>query len=147
VTLAYSAHDVKDPHNRVDRAIIASPALADLDGDGGLDVIVGGTDRRLYVWDGHGTPRSGFPVLVADRTRVSVNPVNDKVTPLFGGCGSAANCAFRGEKIIDSPAVGDIDGDGSLDIVVGTNEAYNEPINASLTSGTSAALAQVLALA
>src|SRR5439155_1200372 len=56
-----------------------------------------------------------------------------------------ANCAFRGEKIMDSPAIGDIDHDGSLDIVVGTNEAYNEPINASLSSGTSMAVAELLA--
>jgi hypothetical protein len=140
VNLAYSAHDVKDPHNRVDRAIIASPALADLDGDGGLDIVVGGNDRHLYVWDGFGTPRSGFPVLVVDASRMaSINPVNDKVTPLPG--------AFRGEKIMDSPAIGDIDHDGSLDIVVGTNECYDEPINASLSSGTSAAVAQLLAAA
>ena len=32
--------------------------------------------------------------------------------------------ASRGEKIMDSPGVGDIDDDGSLDIVVGTNEEY-----------------------
>jgi len=140
VNYAYSAHDVKDPHNRVDRAIIASPALADLDGDGGLDIVVGGNDRHIYVWDGHGTPRPGFPVLVVDASRMaSIDPTNHKVTPLPG--------AFRGEKIMDSPAIGDIDHDGSLDIVVGTNECYDEPINVSLTSGTSAALAQLLSVA
>src|SRR5207253_1890117 len=140
VNLVYSAHDVKDPHNRVDRAIIGSPALADLDGDGGLDIVVGGNDRHIYVWDGHGTPRPGFPVLVVDPSRMaSIDPVNHKVVPLPG--------AFRGEKIISSPAIGDIDHDGSLDIVVGTNECYDEPINASLSSGTSAGLARLLAAA
>jgi hypothetical protein len=142
VTYAYSTRPdfVKDSHNRVDRAIVASPALADLDGDGGLDIIVGGNDRHIYVWDGLGNPRPGFPVLVVDATRMaSINPVNDKVVPLPG--------AFRGEKIMDSPAIGDIDHDGSLDIVVGTNECYDEPINASLSSGTSAAVAQLLAAA
>ena len=68
VNLAYSAHAVKNPHNRVDRAIIASPALADLDGDGGLDIVVGGNDRHLYVWNGLGVPRPGFPVLIVDAT-------------------------------------------------------------------------------
>src|SRR6185295_18061717 len=95
VNLAYSAHAVKDPHNRVDRAIIASPALADLDGDGGLDIVVGGNDRHLYVWNGLGVARPGFPVLVVDATRMaSINPTNHKVVPLPG--------AFRGEKIMDS---------------------------------------------
>ena len=140
VNYAYSTRPdfVKDSHNRVDRAIIASPALADLDGDGGLDIVVGGNDRHVYVWDGFGVPRSGFPVLVVDASRMaSIDPVNHKVVPNPG--------AFRGEKIMDSPAIGDIDHDGSLDIVVGTNECYDEPINASLSSGTSAAVAQLLA--
>jgi hypothetical protein len=140
VNLAYSAHAVKDPHNRVDRAIVASPALADLDGDGGLDIVVGGHDRHVYVWNGLGVPRPGFPVLVVDATRMaSIDPVNHKVVPLPG--------AFRGEKIMSSPALGDIDHDGSIDIVVGTNECYDEPVNASLSSGTSAAIAQLLAAA
>ncbi len=140
VNLAYSAHDVKNPNNRVDRAIIASPALADLDGDGGLDVVAGGNDRHLYVWNGLGVPRPGFPVQMVDATRVaSINPVNHQVTPLPG--------AFRGEKIMNSPGIGDIDDDGALDIVVGTNECYDEPLNVSLTSGTAAALGQLLAAA
>jgi len=141
VTYAFSTRPdfVKDEHNRVDRAIVASPALADLDGDGGLDIVVGGQDRHIYVWDGFGTPRPGFPVLVVDASRMQSIGTNDKVVPLPG--------AFRGEKIMDSPAIGDIDHDGSLDIVVGTNECYDEPINASLSSGTSAAVAQLLAAA
>jgi hypothetical protein len=140
VSLVYSSHAVKDPHNRVDRAIIGSPALADLDGDGGLDVVVGGNDRHVYVWNGLGVPRPGFPVLVVDATRMaSIDPGNHKVVPLPG--------KFRGEKIMSSPALGDIDDDGSIDIVVGTNECYDEPVNASLSSGTSALVAQLLAAA
>jgi hypothetical protein len=137
VTLLYSSHAVKDPANTVDRAIISSPALADLDGNGGLDVIVAGNDRHLYVWNGLGVPRPGFPLLVVDAARMAaIDPVTHKVTPLPG--------AFRGSKIIDSPAVGDLDDDGSLDIVIGTNEAYDETPN---SSGTSAALNQLLTLA
>ncbi|MEO6028931.1 MAG: S8 family serine peptidase [Candidatus Binatia bacterium] len=138
VNLVYSS--VKDPQNRVDRAIIASPALADLDGEGGLDVIAGGNDRHLYVWNGLGVPRPGFPLQMVDPTRVAaIDPVTHHVTPLPG--------AYRGDKIMSSPGVGDIDDDGSLDIVVGTNECYDEPLNVSLSSGTAAAVGQLLAAA
>jgi hypothetical protein len=130
----FSSSAVLDPANTVDVAIIASPALADLDGDGGLDIVVGGNDRHVYVWDGLGNPRPGFPVLVVDESRMAaIDPVSHQVTPLPG--------AFRGSKIMTSPAVGDLDGDGSLDIVVGTNEAYAETPNWSLTSAAATAIA------
>src|SRR6266516_7059296 len=137
VNRLYSSHAVRDPANTVDRFIIGSPVLAALGGDRGLDIIVGAADRHVYVWNGQGVPRPGFPVLVVDASRmVSIDPNNHKVTPKPG--------AFRGSKIIDSPAVGDIDHDGTPDIVVGTNEEYDEPPNFSLTSTTASALAPVL---
>lgn len=40
----------------------ASPAVADLDGDGSLEVLMGADDRRLYAFHFDGTPVSGFPI-------------------------------------------------------------------------------------
>jgi hypothetical protein len=40
----------------------ASPAVADLDGDGSLEVLIGAEDRRLYAFHYDGTPVSGFPI-------------------------------------------------------------------------------------
>jgi peptidase C25-like protein/flagellar hook capping protein FlgD/VCBS repeat protein len=40
----------------------ASPAVADLDGDGKLEVLIGAEDRRLYAFHFDGTPVSGFPI-------------------------------------------------------------------------------------
>jgi hypothetical protein len=40
----------------------ASPAVADLDGDGTLEVLIGAEDRRLYAYRFDGTPVSGFPI-------------------------------------------------------------------------------------
>ncbi len=40
----------------------ASPAVADLDGDGTLEVLIGAEDRRLYAFRFDGTPFSGFPI-------------------------------------------------------------------------------------
>lgn len=40
----------------------ASPAVADLDGDGTLEVLIGAEDRRLYAFHFDGTAVSGFPI-------------------------------------------------------------------------------------
>jgi subtilisin family serine protease len=83
---------------RLDAAIYASPALADLDRDGKLDVVVGAADQRVYALRGDGRAVPGWPVLARDGADVS--------------------------KILSSPAIGDLDGDGSPDVVEGTGEAY-----------------------
>ncbi len=82
----------------VARGSFASPVLADFDGDGKLEVIVPAFDGNVYVWNGDGTPRSGFPVLVH--------------SPL----------AYKTNHILTTPAVADFNGDGIPDIAVGTNE-------------------------
>ena len=40
----------------------ASPAVADLDGDGSPEILIGAEDRRLYAFHANGTPVSGFPI-------------------------------------------------------------------------------------
>ena len=85
---------------RRDAAIYASPALADLNGDRKLDIVVGAADQKVYAWNGRGRRLPGWPVLARD-------PAGGDVA-----------------KILSSPAVGDVNGDGSPDVVEGTAEAY-----------------------
>ncbi|MGE5175265.1 MAG: C25 family cysteine peptidase [Hyphomicrobiales bacterium] len=47
----------------------ASPAVADLDGDGSLEVLIGAEDRRLYAFHADGTPVSGFPIEIDGEVR------------------------------------------------------------------------------
>ncbi len=120
-TPAFSSPTIRDEANRLDPGFLATPALADLDRDGRLEIIIGALDRHLYVWRDDGTPQPGFPILMVDRTVTTVNALTGKVTwNLSGG----QPVGSRGTKIVASPAVGDIDGDGFLEIVQGTNEEY-----------------------
>jgi hypothetical protein len=47
----------------------ASPAVADLDGDGRLEILIGAEDRRLYAFHFDGTPVSGFPIEIGAEAR------------------------------------------------------------------------------
>ena len=85
------------PGRAWDRGVVAAPTLADLTGDGRLEVIVAGADQRLYVWDAEGERLAGYPLELCQPET----------------CGA---------RVVSSPAIGDVDGDGDLEIVIGTNE-------------------------
>jgi hypothetical protein len=105
--------------HRTQHGFIGSPVLADLDGDDTMEVIAAGMDRHLYAWHRDGSPVRGFPVLVVDRSKVaSINGTTHQVT-FKGDAGS-----YQQGAIVDTPAVGDLNGDGKPEIVVGTNEEY-----------------------
>ncbi len=120
-TPAFSDPAIRNEANRLDPGFLATPALADIDRDGSLEIIIGAMDRHLYVWRADGTPQPGFPILMVDRTVTAVNPATGQVT---WNLSSGQPVGSRGTKIVGSPAVGDIDGDGFLEIVQGTNEEY-----------------------
>ncbi len=83
----------------LDSGIFAAPVLADLDGDGDLEIIVAALDSHLYVWHHDGTAMTGWPVLLSDGEQRT--------------------------RIVGTPSVGDIDGDGALEIVVSSTENYD----------------------
>lgn len=112
--------DPRDPNNRLLPGIIGAPALADLTGNGQLDVVVSSLDRHVYAWTPGGQLLPGYPVLVVDPAQVqSVDPTTNHVT-----FKPSVNVQM-GSMILDTPAVGKLDGgSGPPDLVVGTDEEY-----------------------
>jgi len=106
---------------------LAAPALGQLTGGPGLDVVAASLDRHVYAWDPTGGPVPGWPVLVIDPTRVkSIDPFTNRVT--F----SPTADVKQGSELVDTPAVGPLSGSGRPDVIVGASEEYGGQMNADL---------------
>ncbi len=125
-----------------------SPALADLDGDGSLEVVTACEDHKLYAWNGDGSPVPNWPV--TPKTMLGATQLFNMESPTvadYDGDGQLevfmpigwevavigangvqetndgahpGNPTYNSGYIIpSSPAIGDIDNDGALEMAVG----------------------------
>ena len=144
---------------------ISSVALGDLDGDDKLDIVSGsysGEDYEVIAWRNDGTPFTGFWMqydVGASTDSVRVVAVgdldNDNDLDIVSGSNSAEDfelIAWQNDgtpfgepwapndvgasSTINSLALGDLDGDGDLDIVTGSNSAEEVEVVAWRNDGT-----------
>lgn len=113
--------------------IYSSPTVADLDGDGYLDIIIGTSFGLFYVLDHKGKTRENFPLEMAEiQGAVVAADINDdgKIELVTADAhGNVAAWTPQGKEIWEvhlkslvpqGPTIGDVDGDGHTDVVVPT---------------------------
>jgi hypothetical protein len=130
--------------NWVNAAVYSSPAIADLDGDGWLEIVVGANNAantkndngRVYAWRQDGQPLPGWPQNTAGSVAVSSPALadidNDGLLEVFVGSEDGRVYAWHhdGQAVAgwpsppfpyfvwSSPTVGDYDGDGNLELII-----------------------------
>jgi hypothetical protein len=136
--------DLSAPFGVLD-PVMSSPAIGDVDGDGIVEVAVGGLDENIYLVDGRtgfdkpGWPKRNLDTVFSSPALFDLNG-DGKLEVIIGGdrngLGGQIHAfrpdgselpgfpIFTDQAMSSSPAIGDIDGDGKPEIVIGTGSFF-----------------------
>ena len=153
----FSVSPFGDNPDGIPDGVFSTPAVGDVDGDRHPDIVFGGWDLRIHALDHLGRPLAGFPFWHDDTVWSSPalydSDGDGRMEIFIGGDSSSGGPedwpggVFRaldwtgdparpvrelwkqriGDVIGSSPAIGDIDGDGRLEAVVGAGVFYDHP--------------------
>lgn len=142
----------------VNNVVSASPAIGDIAGDKGLEIVVGTKAGTLYAWHTNGQPVSGFPMTPIDRfgntypygqsfilgdydgdSKMEIFFNQASMVTIVDGTGTQLTQANGNSDPAyrtwganrNSPTVGDIDNDGKLELVAHSDQLFVWDLNAS----------------
>jgi hypothetical protein len=133
--------------------VVSTPAVGDVNGDGFPEVVWGGFDHRIYAADRFGNILPGFPIdsldTIWDSPALYDSSHSGRMDIFIGGdayvtgpCGSSGGGIMRDIRVVgglpqiiwarcqneifqSSPAIGDLEGNGRMSMVVGTGTYYH----------------------
>ncbi|HZM17103.1 MAG TPA: C25 family cysteine peptidase [Candidatus Krumholzibacteria bacterium] len=114
-------------------SVVPSPALGNLQGDGALEIVVGGSDGRIHVFDAHGIallPQPFFSGAVSESSPLLGDVDGDGEIEILFGNENAVLHAWNldgsevdgfpialGAELRATPTLEDVNGDGNADLL------------------------------
>jgi hypothetical protein len=128
------------------KKVFSNPALADFDGDGGLEIVISTDDSLVYVFRSDGTIVGGWPQSMCWTdwySPVIGDITGDGVPDIVANTEDRPLCSVyawdvqgelidgfpkvTGASVLSPPAIADIDNDGYVELIATSNERPAEP--------------------